>query len=50
VAASFEDALQIAAAEESGIPHLVTRNLQDFHSTPEVEVLSVEELLGRFPD
>lgn len=46
----FEDALQIAAAEESGIHHLVTRNLQDFHSTQEVEVLSVEELLGRFPD
>lgn len=45
----FEDALQIAAAEESDVPYLVTRNLQDFRSTPKIEVLSVEELLGRFP-
>lgn len=48
--ADFEDALQIAAAEESDIPHLVTRNLQDFHTIPKVEVLSVEELLGRLPN
>jgi hypothetical protein len=43
----FEDALQIAVAEENGIPLLVTRNLADFRSTPVVEAVSVEQYLKR---
>lgn len=43
----FEDALQIAAAEENDVRHLVTRNLADFLSTKKVEVLSVPELAER---
>jgi predicted nucleic acid-binding protein len=43
----FEDALQIAVAEENGIPLLVTRNLADFRSTRAVEALSVEQYLKR---
>jgi hypothetical protein len=41
----FEDALQIAVAEENAIPLLVTGNLDDFKSTPKVKVLSVAEFL-----
>jgi predicted nucleic acid-binding protein len=43
----FEDALQIAVAEENGIPLLVTRNMADFRSTPVVEAVSVEQYLKR---
>jgi predicted nucleic acid-binding protein len=41
----FEDALQIAVAEENAIPLLVTGNLDDFQSTPKVKVVSVAEFL-----
>lgn len=41
----FEDALQIAVAEENAIPLLVTGNLADFQSTPNVKVVSVAEFL-----
>ncbi len=47
--ADFEDALQVAAAEENRVRHLVTRNLTDFRSTAKVEVLSVSELLEKLP-
>jgi len=45
----FEDAIQVAAAEENGVRHLVTRNLQDFRSTRHVQILSVAKLLERLP-
>lgn len=47
--ADFEDALQIAVAEENAIPLLVTRNLTDFPSTEKVEIVSVGEILKRLP-
>jgi predicted nucleic acid-binding protein len=43
----FEDALQIAVAEENSIPLLVTGNVDDFRSTPKVSVLSVGEFLAK---
>jgi predicted nucleic acid-binding protein len=46
----FEDALQIAAAGENRVRHLVTRNPADFQSTPDVEVLSVPTVLERLRD
>jgi hypothetical protein len=45
----FEDALQMAAAEENRLPYLVTRNLPDFQSTLHVRVLSVTNLLESLP-
>jgi len=42
----FEDALQIAVAEENAISLLVTGNLNDFQSTSKVKVLSVVEFLS----
>lgn len=41
----FEDALQMAMAEENGIPLLATRNLDHFLSSRSVEIVSVEELV-----
>lgn len=41
----FEDDLQLAAAEQTGIPHLVTRNLSDDTSTEKLTVVSVRDLL-----
>jgi len=41
----FEDALQIAVAEENAISLLVTGKLNDFQSTSKVKVLSVVEFL-----
>jgi len=45
----FEDALQVAAAEEHDVPHLVTRNLEDFRSSRRVRILSVTKLLQKLP-
>jgi predicted nucleic acid-binding protein len=43
----FEDALQVAAAKENGVRHLVTRNLPDFQSSRRVQILSVPDLLAK---
>lgn len=43
----FEDALQAAAAEENGIPQLVTRNHSDFRSTRRLRILAVPDLLAK---
>ncbi len=40
----FEDAAQVAIAEENRIAHLVTGNLRDFKPTPRVSILSVADL------
>jgi len=45
----FEDAAQMAMAEENRIPWLVTRNLDHFKSTRRVTVLSMEDLLAKLP-
>lgn len=44
----FEDALQMAMAEENEIPLLATRNLADFRFSRTVEVVSSEEVVRRF--
>jgi hypothetical protein len=43
----FEDALQMAMAEENGIPFLATKNLADFRSNRAVEAVSAEEVVRR---
>ncbi|MBU6183389.1 MAG: PIN domain-containing protein [Verrucomicrobia bacterium] len=43
----FEDALQVALAQENGIPLLATRNLDHFRSSRLVEIVSVEEVVRR---
>lgn len=45
----FEDAAQMAVAEENRIPWLVTHNLSHFESTRRVTVLSVTDLLEKWP-
>lgn len=44
----FEDALQMAMAEENEIPLLATGNLADFRSSRAVKVVSPEEVVRRF--
>jgi hypothetical protein len=43
----FEDALQMAMAEENEIPMLATRNLADFRSSRAVKIVSPEEVVRR---
>jgi predicted nucleic acid-binding protein len=43
----FEDAAQMAMALENDIPYLVTHNLSDFKTTPQITILSVSELLQK---
>jgi len=43
--ADFEDAVQVAIAEETEIPLLATRNVRDFAATDKVRIVSVEDLL-----
>ena len=45
----FEDALQMAAAEENAVRYLVTRNHQVFKSNRHVQILSVTKLLESLP-
>lgn len=45
--ADFEDALQMAMAEENGIPLLATRNLDHFRSSRTVEIVSVDQVVQR---
>ena len=46
--ADFEGSLQIATAEEKGLGHLVTRNLTDFSSIQNEELLSITKSLDIF--
>ena len=43
----FEDALQMAMAEENGIPWLSTRNVGDFRGNRSVRVVSVDEVIRK---
>ena len=43
----FEDALQMAMAQENEIPLLATRNLADFRSSRAVKIVSLEQVVRR---